>query len=989
MEEKIIKPNWLKSCKYMKYSHNINKFMVTYKLDDMDNVNLNLLRHYYKKDKESFLELIDELVLRGFKFNVKKETPLLPNIAIESDNKVILLCEDKNRYKNINFDRLNISNFINRFKVESDYFFNYIKIDYFLYLNRNINLSILNEEFEKVQMLDLYDEKECDINCKHDNQKIDVVFNDSGFVLFLNYCKKNNITYLSDLEGFDFNKLYSVDRLGEGKIKKIINRYNEILDKNIEQDIIEIDEPELISINNDFKEININSLFTFGISPKTIDILKNDCSINYLRDLEQYTISDFRAIRGIGKSKIDEFENIILILNNNAERLYMDAFKGIKKDKNFDIYRMRCKNKYTLEEIGNVKGCTRERIRQQEKLIIQRFESYFDTFGSYFKGILNNSNCITIEDIGVLFPEYEDVMLIKYALKNEAFKEFIYIDEINKFINRNIVKKLEEILLEIKDNIPMVFKIEEIDNINDILNNKGLDFIDEDDIVGYLTNYGGYKKLNDYLWKGRETLGKIYSYVIKEHYPKGVNIYTDEIKELTLKVKEEFGIVDNRESRAIASRIIDETVLCDRGKYIHPDYIQISKELLNEIKDYIDNNGEEHITLVQLFSLFENKLMKMSNLHNRYFLHGVIKYYYKDEYTFTRDTISKNGKAISSNKILEEFLKEKYIAVNVKELKERFNGWTQVMFANAPNVNDNILLWDFGTYIHRDNIHVSDEELTQLKIIIDGQLSGDVTYININSIYNKMKLKMRALFKNNNIENSNNLFYLLYAVLKNEYVFKRNIIYKKGMNEEEYVNAFEKYINEKDVINYEEYMDHFRCKKFKESTIYAGFKRQTKKLVQISLSEYVKYDKLNLTNEIINKVKEVILKELSTFKYIPVFDITDYNYLPDIGYEWSPYLITELVNKHISDLKIIESDFKDRRYRRPVIVRNDSDMVDIVDIIIYSIKYEYNDPENLIISKVKDYLINRNIITQSIPNEFYESDKILIDEYGRISIVEV
>ena len=116
----------------MKYSHNINKFMVTYKLDDMDNVNLNLLRHYYKKDKESFLELIDELVLRGFKFNVKKETPLLPNIAIESDNKVILLCEDKNRYKNINFDRLNISNFINRFKVESDYFFNYIKIDYFL-----------------------------------------------------------------------------------------------------------------------------------------------------------------------------------------------------------------------------------------------------------------------------------------------------------------------------------------------------------------------------------------------------------------------------------------------------------------------------------------------------------------------------------------------------------------------------------------------------------------------------------------------------------------------------------------------------------------------------------------------------------------------------------------------------------------------------------------------------------------------------------------
>lgn len=989
MEEKIIKPSWLKSCEYMKYSNNINKFMMIYKLNDMDNVDLNLLRHYYKKDKEACLELIDELVLRGFKFDVKKETPLLPNMTIELDNKVILLCEDKNRYKNINFDRLNISNFINRFNVESDYFFNYIKIDYFLYLNRNINLSILNEEFENAHMLDLYSRNVCDIDYESNNLKIDEVFNESGFILFVNYCKENNIIYLSDLEGFDFNKLYLVDRLGKGKITKIINRYNEILGKNIDEDIIKTDEPELISINDDFKESDTNSLFTFGISQKIIDILKNDYSINYLKDLERYTIFNLREIKGIGKSKIGEFENTISMLNNNAESLYVNVFEGIKKDKNFDIYRMRCKNKFTLEEIGKNKGCTRERIRQQEKRIIQKFESYFDTFGNYFKGVLKNSNCITIEDISVLFPEYEDIMFIKYALKNEAFKEFIYVEEINKFINRNIVEDFEEILIAIKDNIPMVFKIEEIDNINDILNNNDLDFIDEEDIIRYLTEYGGYKKLNDYLWKGRETLGKIYSYVMKEHYPKGINIYTDEIEQLILKVKEEFGIIDNRESRAIIARIADETVLCDRGKYIHPDYIEIPNDLLNEIKDYIDNNGEDHITLIQLFSLFENKLIKMSNLHNRYFLHGAIKYYYKDEYTFTRDTISKNGKATSSNKILEEFLKEKSVAVNIKELKEHFKGWTQVMFANAPNVNDNILIWDFGAYIHRDNIHVNDEELIQLKEIIDAQLKDDVTYININSIYNRMKLKMRNLFKNNNIQNSNNLFYLLYAVLKNEYVFKRNIIYRKGMNEEEYVSVFEKYINEKDIINYEEFMDYFRCKKFKESTIYAGFKRQSRKLIQISLSEYIKCDELKLTNDVISKVKEVIFKELNTFKYIPVFDINNYSNLPDIGYEWSPYLITEIIKKYISNLRIIEPEFRDRRYRRPIIVRENSEMIDIVDIIIYSIKYEYNDPENLIISKVKDYLINRNIILQSIPNEFYESDKISIDEYGRISIVEV
>lgn len=99
-------------------------------------------------------------------------------------------------------------------------------------------------------------------------------------------------------------------------------------------------------------------------------------------------------------------------------------------------------------------------------------------------------------------------------------------------------------------------------------------------------------------------------------------------------------------------------------------------------------------------------------------------------------------------------------------------------------------------------------------------------------------------------------------------------------------------------------------------------------------------------------------------------------------------MLTEIIDRYIIDFKVIESKFKDRRYRRPILVNKNSHIKDIVDVIIHIIKYEYNDTENLTVSKIQDYLMTNDIFTQSIPNEFYESERILVDEYGRITIKE-
>ena len=999
MKEKIKKPDWLIDSKYLEYSYNIRQFMEEFNLEDLKDEDINFLRDYYKKDKERCLNLIDELIFRGFKFDLKKENNMLKNIDINHTKEIILVSEDKQKYKNINFDRLGLLNFINRFKVKNDYFFNYIKLDYFTYLNKDIKIQILKEELDRSDITYLSYDKYFFIEDKEkstQNQiKISDVFCENGFNLFVKYCSDNKIIYIEDLNGFDFEKLYSVRGMGKGKICKIKSIYKNIKKSGSEQ-LVENTKEEsnknfynnAIVIKKDFYSSNIESLYLFDVTKGTVKKLKLNFNINKIEEFEKYKLNELITFENFGKAKMDRLVGALSLLKQEPNLIYSNIFNKIKENKNFYVYKLRCK-KITLEQIGIQEGVTRERIRQKERIIMNLFISYFDIFGCYFKESLKHEGCITDEDILSLFNEYEDVVYIKNALKNGLFKSYEYVQEVDKIINKNFKDTIYEILNFITENMPNIFKIEdEIENINDIISSYNIDFIDEDEIIFYLTEYGGYKKIKDYLWKRNDTWGKLYAFVIKEYFPNGIKIYSEEINKFKSIINNEFGIDQSINDRAIQGRIMgeEEIVLYNRGTYIHSDNIYITIKLLNEIKEYIDSNKMNATAMVDLFSKFKEKLKEESNIDNRFFLQGVMKYYYKDEYQFTRDTICKRGEFKSPNKILEEYLYENKGEVNLKNIKEHFPGWNTQMLSNSSQVNKNIMQWGYGSYIHKKNINITEEELCQIREILKHHFEEGIDYVSIYTIFNKIKLRMRNLFRNNKIKNPNNLFHLLENFLQDDYIFRRNIIYRKDLTQ--YASVFEIYANDRNIINYDEFCKYFEDLKFRKSTIYAGFRRLRKNFMQVNLSDYIKIESLKLNDENLQQIVEFINNKLINKKYISIYSINDFRDLPDIGYEWSYYILTEIIYRYIPNFKIVEAKFKDRRYRRPIIVDKNSDIEDIVDVIIYIIKYEYKDPENLTISKIKDYFITNDIFVQSIPNEFYESERILVDEYGRITIKE-
>lgn len=1075
MEEFIQMPSWIidKSC--IEYSPNIYEFLKTYDITDIEKIDLNYIRDYYRSDREKGINLIDELALRGFAFKSNIKSGLLPTEITCDEEAYIFVKNNGTSFKNISFKRLGIANLLERFNVTDDYFFQYIRLCDFMHLNRNILPITLKSEFMNNGFLVVDDLKfiSCNLETKNDI-RINIAYSEPGFILFRDFCESKGLIYMSELERFDFENLSYIKGFGRVKINKIMDRYKEYkkskkkfsqddgTDQSIDrlgefyaklplrtfEDNIKIDNvfsengfnkfreycmennltimgqledfpfEELINIkgfggskvskiekryaeykeessgtnsalwvplivDEYYKEQKIESIKALDIDEGIIEFLKEQ-GVNNIDGIKDIDIPKIP----VGKKKLDRFKENIRLLEIPPQDLLRRVLDEIKEDPCFEIYRYRSAGKLTLQEIGEKKNLTRERIRQLEKKIKAYLEGYFLMFGDY---IINSSQNKSLIDNDFLSELYDEEMIyIKYALKNECSKRIVYLEEIDKFLVDKDVEAVKETLDTIVDELPEMFNYyDSIVDMDELLGRYDLEFLDFEDLKEYALKRG-YKSVNKYMIKGIVSLRRMYSFIIKEYFKEGIRLSDDEsIERVRNIVFEKFGIEDLSENnRAIQGAIGDENVLCDRGTYIHPDFVDIPDDLLEKIKAYIDENLKDTMVIGDIFCVFESELLERSNITNKYFLHGVLRYYYNDEYLFSRDNLSKiSGEVLSTHMLLEKLLREKGEPMSKDEIKTYYPGWTDIMFNNAVRLNKNIIYWDNNCFLDAKLLEITEDDINRIQTVIEKYLDEGEGYTNANTIFKRIRLSMNDFFKRNYIKNYFNLFSLMEKLFGEKYYFRRpHILRNKTEKQFTSIDVFYKLIHERQRITYEEFRDYFNKFKFNESTIYDAFKRVSDDLMQISKTEYILKENFDIDDEKIKRIEECIYSKLNDNEYIPMLSIMDFSGYPDVGYEWNPYLLEGIIKRYIKDLRLIEKDFKDRRYRCSTVVRKDSSIKNMTDLIIYVIQNEYMDKENMTLYRIQDFLITKYIILKTIPVEVWECERISIDEYNRIEI---
>jgi len=336
---------------------------------------------------------------------------------------------------------------------------------------------------------------------------------------------------------------------------------------------------------------------------------------------------------------IDEKENAELIKfikwlsEDRLARLINDLHSLFKKVRDEEIIKTRAQGA-TLEETSTYYGLTHEGVRLIEKKLQVRFDRYISrTIPHYILYAFSKNTCyISMNEIDKLLRNLSDIFA--YFLKLSTCTTAHWSDQLNGFIIGD--GKWYERFIEYKIGLPEILYCELVDEIiSELIGDLSLPISFDDARRLVLADYSLSGKV--YL-KKRMSLSKMYYTVLQKYYPDGIKLY-DNSEAICFRnyVRALFGNVYLPENnRAIDVRLVDLTILCDRGKRILPSGVKISEELLKEIHDAIIEFGRNEIMFIEIFEKFKKELLENSNIGNKYFLQGVLKQNYSHEFYFAR-----------------------------------------------------------------------------------------------------------------------------------------------------------------------------------------------------------------------------------------------------------------------------------------------------------------------------------------------------------------
>ncbi|CEN87592.1 sigma factor-like helix-turn-helix DNA-binding protein [Paraclostridium sordellii] len=294
-------------------------------------VDMEFLRKIYIEDTAKFYKLVQELVIRGCKFQCEKENSLLPSIDFKQNIGVLLKKNDEKVYKNINFDKYGLGNFTLKFNIESDKFFNGIYIEGFKFLNSTVDLNQLKEEF-KLNGFCIVNEEEFENfikkyslgidNAKHTLHKnflneissnrilIETVMHLNKFNSFRKFCKENNIVYIDEINDEIIEKYSLFKGVGQTKVNQVVDFLGKGKFNDNESPGQVISEYTIDTEGSFTEQLKIKDIFNNPKYLSFVEFCKNN-NIVYLGDTDNKTIYKYSISKGIGSKRVNDVKEYL------------------------------------------------------------------------------------------------------------------------------------------------------------------------------------------------------------------------------------------------------------------------------------------------------------------------------------------------------------------------------------------------------------------------------------------------------------------------------------------------------------------------------------------------------------------------------------------------------------------------------------------------------------------------------------------------------
>lgn len=633
----------------------------------------------------------------------------------------------------------------------------------------------------------------------------------------------------------------------------------------------------------------------------------------------------------------------------------------------------------TLQELGYEISVTRERARQILGKIASRLTKSADLLAASL--LIKNKGCFTSANCNELFNEELSAVFALVLSYSSNLKYLPYcdkymgIDNISSTLEEKLSRMAEEI---IGDGTNFYDSIEVIETSLTAITEGRMDFVD---FMNYLT-YHGYVFFGDFVMKGRLAYGEVCCDAVKKYFDFDIKLDSDcnnadLIKLRSIVSKHYKGLKlpnNNRALTAAMARHHTKLILSGRGRYCPIEKVVYTLDLFDEIYASILNNTQTSFYYSELYYQFQGRLLAETNINNHNFLHGMLKYLYSDEFTFERDLmVKKGGERANVDERICRYLHNNVFAVAIEDIKKVVPGINDVVINCGVMRNKNILQWEFNKFRHSDHINSTPEDLKDLKNIISELTSINLGYASEVMIYDAVKIIKPNYLRVNDINNSQNLFYVLCYLFSNEFRFRRPHIVSPNfpVKDLNVINIARIFLDFDISLNYNEFDKLGKKLKWPDNTLYAVFAELQKDYVRITEDDYIRKDHLLIEDNILHDLREQLSNMVKPHGFLSLNNIFEYQSFPRIPYEWNGFLLESLVAEYDLGFRIITPQFKDRRYQRGIIVSEKSSFQTIDELVVGILK-EIN-IRSISEMKLKTLLRMRGVIVFNLPHDLYDS----------------
>lgn len=823
-------------------------------------------------------------------------------------------------------------------------------------------------------------------DASQDDCEIDVVvryFPENKFAMFRTYCYDRGIDTVQKLKNIDFSELMRMRGFGLTKLNAIKERLEQI---EIEPGVIIQEEEQPIAVNtfdkihtsNEFLQISV--LRRFGV-PSSATGRLSELGIRTFADLKRESKSKIAQVLGI--QNYTKLEEALKQFEIPLVDIVGEYLKTFEQNKEFDIYVRRAEGD-TLQEIGEAYNLTRERVRQH----CSKFErAIMPMILALAQGLedANSDHYIKEEQVLSVFDNDDYDKIFIFTLRNASSYDFVG----GIFFNKEHYPRAEYDLIGIVSDIvgDGINLFDEIERIESALDSAGYGFIEADDFLNMVIEFN-YCFYGDYIVKNKKSYAFLCAQLVEECFPEGIRYEDEDMNRLRSLALERFGDLDLPDNdRSLWSRLCTHLVQRGRSTYISPKKIFVDKDLMEEIKSYVDNSPLSEIFFKEIFAEFEGILTMTTNIDNAAFLHGVFVYYYPHEYIYSRDSLTKRDaeetQSLASR--IREVLVEAGHPLRKDEIMSHLPGLAESVLFNAIIHSEDIAQWEYNYYNCMGNIKRNEVAEQILKTTLEVLLSENQGYCSESMLYVATKDKLRDYFDENNVCNAQNLFYLAYMLFDGEFSFRRPHIASvgrfKSLNVKDILIDL---LGSPDRLYYDAFME--LTTKLMIPVVTAGmvFTEIEKEYIRISQNEYLRKSCISFDISDIEIIKGLVESYAVDEWYLPLQKFAECEERLPNRLEINEFVMESLANELDLGWHVVQPQIKDRRYQKGIMVRNDNSIM-TYDALVASVLLSKCISE-LSEAQLLSFMQIHQLAGKVIPKELFSSPHFEVDDNGTIKV---